>query len=155
MSLRCSSRWRIEADFNYGYSQGVDRYEITDFRDHATRFAETRREGWLAKALVEYETEWGIPGVFGWYGSGDDGNVGNGSERMPAISPCGNFTSFVGDDPYGVWHVGQRSERNVRSTVELCGDMGFGHSNQGRELHRRSYPYAAHRPLGPVPTVRR
>ena len=57
--------------------------------------------------------------------TGDDGNVGNGSERMPAISPCGNFTSFVGDD-YGVRHVGQRSERNVRSTVELCGDMGLG-----------------------------
>ena len=45
--------------------------------------------------------DWGVPGVFGWYGSGDDGNVKNGSERMPSIVPMGNFTSFMGDGNYG------------------------------------------------------
>ena len=117
---------RIEADFNYGYSQGVGRYEITDFRDHATRFAETRREGWLAKALVEYETEWGIPGVFGWYGSGDDGNVGNGSERMPAISPCGNFTSFVGDDPTGFGMLVSGLNATYDLQLNYAGTWGLG-----------------------------
>lgn len=41
--------------------------------------------------------DWGTPGIFGWYASGDDGNVKNGSERMPSIAGAGNFTSFIGD----------------------------------------------------------
>lgn len=41
--------------------------------------------------------DWGIPGILGWYSSGDDSNPGNGSERMPGISPMGNMTSFLGD----------------------------------------------------------
>ncbi len=57
----------------------------------------TQRQGWLAKALVEYKFEWGVPGIFGWYASGDDGNVKNGSERLPSIAGAGNFTSFIGD----------------------------------------------------------
>ena len=116
----------IEADFNYGYSQGIGRYEITDFRDHITRTADTRRAGWLAKALVEYETEWGTPGVFGWYGSGDDGNVGNGSERMPAISPCGNFTSFVGDDPTGFGMLVSGSNATYDLQLNYAGTWGVG-----------------------------
>lgn len=117
---------RVEADFNYGYSQGIGHYEITDFRDHITQLADTRRTGWLAKALVEYEMDRGTPGVFGWYASGDDGNVRNGSERMPAISPCGNFTSFVGDDPtgFGMLVSGQNATYDLQ--LNYAGTWGLG-----------------------------
>ncbi len=86
----------IEFDINYGYSSGWGRYD--DARalraDETPRRNDTRREGWLVKALIEYKMDWATPGIFGWYGSGDDGNTRNGSERMPTISPGANFTSF-------------------------------------------------------------
>ncbi|MDR1856700.1 MAG: outer membrane homotrimeric porin [Desulfovibrio sp.] len=95
----------IEFDANYGYGESMGYFPA--FRDldnlsiATVRKGSTQRQGWLAKALVEYKTDFGTPGIFGWYASGDDGNVKNGSERMPAISPCGNFTSFLGDGPMG------------------------------------------------------
>ena len=42
-----------------------------------------------------------MPGILGWYASGDDGNPKNGSQRMPSIVPTGNFTSFLGDGNMG------------------------------------------------------
>ena len=99
--------FNIEVDLNYGYSEGFGRYDILNrqnaywWGDKAWRRGDTKREGWLAKALVEYKMDWGTPGIFGWYASGDDGNVKNGSERMPSIEPMGNFTSFMGDGNLG------------------------------------------------------
>ena len=61
------------------------------------RRGSTQRQGWLAKTLVEYRLDWGAPGVFAWYGSGDDGNIANGSERMPSLCPYVFMTSFMGD----------------------------------------------------------
>ncbi len=89
--------FNIEFDFNYGYVESMGRFDATNRKDNTTRRASTKREGWIAKALVEYKMDWGVPGIFGWYASGDDGNVKNGSERMPSIAPFGNFTSFMGD----------------------------------------------------------
>ena len=88
--------WNIEFDINYGYLESMGRGDITR-GDGVTERYSTKREGWLAKALVEYKMDWGVPGIFGWYSSGDDGNPGNGSERLPAVSSAGNFTSFLGD----------------------------------------------------------
>ncbi|MDE6734913.1 MAG: outer membrane homotrimeric porin [Desulfovibrio sp.] len=89
----------IEVDLNYGYSEPMGRYWAHKLG--ADKRASTERQGWLAKALVEYKMDWGVPGIFGWYGSGDDGNPKNGSERMPSIVPMGTFTSFMGDGNYG------------------------------------------------------
>ena len=96
----------IEVDINYGYVEEMGRYDaykgsLVTFDPANMKRGSTQRQGWLAKALVEYKMDWGVPGVFGWYGSGDDGNVKNGSERMPSIVPMGNFTSFMGDGNYG------------------------------------------------------
>ncbi|MBO4683751.1 MAG: outer membrane homotrimeric porin [Desulfovibrio sp.] len=92
--------FNIEFDFNYGYVQSVGHGKI-ERNGAAAKTYSTRREGWLAKALVEYKMDWGTPGIFGWYASGDDGNPKDGSERLPSISPCGNFTSFMGDGNWG------------------------------------------------------
>ncbi len=86
----------IELDINYGYVGGIGSYDVLK-RGAELKTADTQRSGWLVKALVEYKFDWGTPGIFGWYGSGDDGNPGNGSERMPSIAGCGNFTSFIGE----------------------------------------------------------
>ena len=92
--------WNVELDLNYGYAEGWGRYSVTD-RLGVTRRADSARQGWLAKALVEYKMDWGTPGLLAWYASGDDGDVKNGSERMPAIAPSANFTSFMQDGPNG------------------------------------------------------
>ena len=110
----------IEVDLNYGYVESMGRYgAYKGAVDPANlKRGSTERQGWLAKALVEYKMDWGVPGIFGWYGSGDDGNVKNGSERMPTIVPMGNFTSFLGDGNYGwMW---------VDNALEYSGTWGLG-----------------------------
>lgn len=91
----------IEIDLNYGYVQSVGKYDAYNNRSKSLKRADTEREGWLAKALIEYKMDWGTPGIFGWYASGDDSNVKNGSERLPSIEAKGNFTSMMGDDNFG------------------------------------------------------
>ena len=91
----------IELDINYGYVEGMGRYDVQKGQGGDMVRGSTQRQGWLAKALVEYKLDWGVPGVFGWYASGDDSSVKNGSERMPSLVPTGNFTSFMGDGNYG------------------------------------------------------
>ena len=111
----------IEFDINYGYLQSMGRGDMMDSYGNTKRYS-TEREGWLAKALVEYKMDWGTPGIFGWYASGDDSNPGNGSERMPSVSPCGNFTSFMGDGNYGWSTTGNLYDRSL----SYAGTWGVG-----------------------------
>ena len=114
----------IEFDINYGYMESMGNgtmYKMGDTGGVGKRFS-TEREGWMAKALVEYKMDWGTPGILGWYSSGDDSNPGNGSERMPSISPCGNFTSFLGDGNWGWASSGTIYDRNL----SYAGTWGVG-----------------------------
>lgn len=106
----------IELDINYGYMQGMGRFDAV--KNGVTKRSSTERQGWVAKALVEYKLDWGVPGLLGWYASGDDSNPKNGSERMPSIVPMGNFTSFMGDGNMG-WI---RQDYNV----DYAGTWGIG-----------------------------
>ncbi|MCR4666763.1 MAG: outer membrane homotrimeric porin [Desulfovibrio sp.] len=85
----------IEFEFNYGYVEGFGDGKVFNNKTGLWKKADSRREGWLVKALVEYKMDWGVPGIFGWYGSGDNG-VSDGSGRMPSIKANGRFTSFMG-----------------------------------------------------------
>ena len=85
----------IELDINYGYVEAMGRYDVYK-RGVDLRRGSTQRQGWLVKALVEYKMDWGTPGIFGWYASGDDGNIKNGSERLPSLNGNAGFTSFMG-----------------------------------------------------------
>ncbi|MCH5146240.1 outer membrane homotrimeric porin [Desulfovibrio sp. UIB00] len=91
----------IELDINYGYVESMGRYDVQKGQGGDWVRGSTQRQGWLAKALVEYKMDWATPGLFGWYASGDDGSVKNGSERMPSIVPTGNMTSYMGDGNMG------------------------------------------------------
>lgn len=105
ISITAFDPFNIEIDINYGYVEGMGRYWATKAFEGVSKRSSTERQGWLAKALVEYKMDWGVPGIFGWYGSGDDGNPKNGSERMPTIVPMNTFTSFLGDGNMGwVWN---------------------------------------------------
>ena len=101
--------FRIAWDVNYGSVAYEDQ--------------KMNREGWLASLLLEYKLDWGTPGLYGWYGSGDDNNPKNGSERMPVVSANGNndFSNFAfNGNPYiaregilgstmvGTWGIGAR-----------------------------------------------
>ncbi len=107
--------FNIEFDINYGYSGGFGKYDYYRRGVEEAVYrgrAQSTREGWLVKALVEYKMDWGTPGIFGWYASGDDDNPKNGSERMPSLAPSGNFTSFMGDGERG-WSLNGAYDLNL------------------------------------------
>lgn len=110
--------WNLEFDFNYGYSQGFGKYT-----DASGRRADMKREGFVVKALAEYKMDWGTPGIFGWYGSGDDSNNRNGSESMPSISPLATFSTF-GMGAYGVEYANLMSGEVATRTY--AGSWGIG-----------------------------
>ena len=111
----------IEFDINYGYVEALGRYDVLKRGTDLVR-GNSKREGWLVKALVEYKMDWGTPGIFGWYASGDDGNVKNGSERLPSIAGAGNFTSFMGDGNLA-WGTGYNFYDN---NLTYAGTWGVG-----------------------------
>ncbi len=112
----------IELDINYGYVEALGRYDVLK-RGVDPRRGSTQRQGWLIKALVEYKMDWGTPGIFGWYASGDDGSVKNGSERLPSIAGAGNFTSFIGD---GNLAWGTLSNGGYDMNLTYAGTWGIG-----------------------------
>ncbi|WP_165177820.1 outer membrane homotrimeric porin [Desulfovibrio sp. ZJ369] len=102
--------FRVAWDFNYGGVQYDDSH--------------LNRQGWLASLLFEYKLDWGIPGLYGWYASGDDDDPSNGSERLPSVSvnnANNGFSNFAfHGNPYiareailgynmsGTWGIGAR-----------------------------------------------
>ena len=112
--------FNIELDINYGYVEKMGRYDVVNWYDRSKNGrASTKREGWLVKALVEYKMDWGTPGIFGWYASGDDKNIKNGSERMPYLYAEQKFTSMLGED---VAYTGGHTDMKL----SLDGSWGIG-----------------------------
>lgn len=66
------SPFELKADLTYGTLSNDDEA--------------LERAGWLASAMASYKFDKATPAVFGWYGSGEDDDLGNGSERMPSVS---------------------------------------------------------------------
>ncbi len=106
--------WNFELDLNYG--------SVSYSGDNVTANLDSKRAGWLIKGLVEYKMDWGTPGLFAWYGSGDDDDMNNGSEMLPYINPCGNFTSFMGDGNELGWQPGMGYD----NMLAYSGTWGIG-----------------------------
>jgi hypothetical protein len=85
------------------------------------------RQGWYINALAEYKLDWGVPGIYGWWGSGDNSNPKDGSESFPVMSvdnpdnmlstfgfngsPSvgGNYDGIFGPSGFaGTWGIGAR-----------------------------------------------
>lgn len=114
--------FNVELDINYGYVEKMGRYDVNRWYEGVIvdgKRASTKREGWLVKALVEYKMDWGTPGIFGWYASGDDSNIKNGSERMPYLYAEQKFTSMLGED---VAYTGGHTDMKL----SLDGSWGIG-----------------------------
>ncbi len=124
--------WNFELDLNYGYVQYSGTYTADNFASHyidaqgqdqylVGSRVDSKRSGWLIKGLIEYKMDWGTPGLFAWYGSGDDNDVKNGSEMMPFVNPYGTFTSFMGGEGLG-WQPGLSYEQ----MTNYSGTWGIG-----------------------------
>lgn len=102
--------FRIAWDINYGSVVWPDDGRLN-------------RQGWLASLLFEYKLDWGIPGIYGWYGSGDDSAPSNGSERMPSVSTDNTNNGFSDFAMNGApwWH----SREGVLS-YNMTGTWGIG-----------------------------
>jgi len=52
------------------------------------------RGGWYLAGKIAYKTPWVTPTLIGWWSTGDDSNIYNGSERLPSIDADFNATTF-------------------------------------------------------------
>ena len=112
----------LTADITY-----FDPFRVAfDFTAGGVDWDESRlnRSGWMAALLLEYKMDWGIPGLVAWYASGDNSNLGDGSERMPYLSVNNGDNDFsyyafdghpyiaregvIGSSMAGTWGVGLR-----------------------------------------------
>ncbi len=117
--------FNFELDVNYGSVGYSGTYNETHRNGNVIR-VDRQRSGWLIKALAEYKMDWGTPGIFAWYGSGDDSNISNGSERMPVLGPSGTFTSFFGDDPWSFASEANFSNTGFDQMLGYDGTWGIG-----------------------------
>ena len=142
--------FRIAWDVNYGSA--------------AYENEKMNREGWLASLLLEYKLDWGTPGLYGWYGSGDDSNPKNGSERMPVVSANGNngFSNFAfNGNPYiaregvlgtnmtGTWGIGARLKdvsflEDLKHTLRVNFMGGTNAPKMAKYIRDYGNPYAKH-----------
>lgn len=112
----------LTADITY-----FDPFRIAlDFMGGGVSWDDSRlnRAGWMVALLLEYKLDWGIPGLVAWYASGDNSNLGDGSERMPYLSLGNGDNDFsyyaydghpgiaregvLGSSMTGTWGVGLR-----------------------------------------------
>ena len=142
--------FRIAWDVNYGSA--------------AYENEKMNREGWLASLLLEYKLDWGTPGLYGWYGSGDDSNPKNGSERMPVVSANGNngFSNFAfNGNPYiaregvlgtnmtGTWGIGARLKdvsfvEDLKHTLRVNFMGGTNAPKMAKYIRDYGNPYGKH-----------
>lgn len=148
--------FRFAWDFNYGSVSYED--------------SRASRAGWLGSLLFEYKLDWAIPGLYVWYGSGDDGNPANGSERMPSISTSSTDNGFsdfafsggkglgreslVSYDMSGTWGVGVRLKdmsfiENLKHTLRLNVMGGTNSTTMTRYLAPHNAAYTTFSNNGP------
>ena len=107
--ITAADPFRLAWTFNYG--------------SFSTGEKALNKQGWHASLLAEYKLDWGTPGIYGWYSSGDDGNIKNGSERMPSLDYNNESTSgFSGFGQLGTWTIG----RDAVLGYTLAGTWGIG-----------------------------
>jgi len=111
--ITAADPFRFAWDFNYG---SVNYYDAPY----------AKRQGWYFNVLAEYKLDWGVPGLYFWWGSGDDSSAKNGSERMPVLAvntPANNLSSFGFN---GVWQNTAIGNNGVLGQQFHAGSWGIG-----------------------------
>ena len=83
---------RLAFDFAYGkadWGKAANGQDLT-------------RQGWLLSGIAEYKLDYVTPGLIAWYGSGDNSDTMDGSERLPTLSPGWGATTLGWDGAYGI-----------------------------------------------------
>ncbi len=94
--LTSALRLGVEGSFGSVYMGEIKDYQ--GFGDRG-RTLQMKRQGWYAGARLDYHADWGVPGFIAWYGSGDDDNPYNGSERLPQFNTPWAVSSLGFGDP--------------------------------------------------------
>lgn len=121
------------------------------------------RQGWMGSLLFEYKLDWAVPGLYGWYSSGDDSNPANGSERLPLISGGNSVNQFstyaFNGDQYisrdsvisgpnssmvGTWGVGARLKdisfiEDLKHTVRVNMIGGTNSKSMAKKMSQQGY----------------
>lgn len=104
-------RTTLSLDANYGSSGQSDEWS---------------RQGYFLSALGEYAFDWGIPGLYGWYASGDDSKLSNGSERLASVSPLWGNTGLGFSGQYSI---------SYGNSISISPAGTWGIALQAKHLH--------------------
>lgn len=106
------SRVDLGRDFfdNYGYDPLMEK--------------SVKASGWFLAATLDYELEWGTPGIFGWWSSGDDKDADRDGRlgRMPILSVDNAGFAPTSFGTAGTFSIGSDSV----VTASGLGSWGFG-----------------------------
>ena len=118
---------KIFLEGSYGSVTMGEIRNYTGFGDTG-RDLDLRRAGWYAAARVNYAFDWGTLGVLGWYGSGDDDNPYNGSERLPQYNTPWMVSSLgFGGSPIdeAAWKVLGSNPGGLAAAIVELKDVSF------------------------------
>ncbi len=107
---------RIAWDLNYGHA------DFGSINNDLHGNYSVKRQGFYASLLLEYKMDFAIPGIYGWYSSGDDDDPFNGSERMPSISNANAHVDYSHFASSGAVSIGRESVLGTN----LIGTWGLG-----------------------------
>ena len=164
----------IAAEFSYGQVDMGQLHNYTQFGAPASanKTFDLVRRGWYAALSADYKCSWGTPGVVAWYGSGDDNNPYNGSERLPMfntawpVTPLGfgggffdlNTWKVLGHNPGGLMG-GVASIKDISFINDLTHvvKLGYFRGTNSAEMPRKanmtSYPTRADGPMAYLTTT--
>ena len=112
--------FRFYADVLWGHV-GINEYQ------------KNQREGWFMDVAAEYAGfDAFVPQVFGWWSTGEDSSMRNGSERMPVYFP-GHYDDKESTQAWNagnsfLFDGGQEFGKGSNMTVSPAGNWGFGAS---------------------------
>ena len=119
--------------------------------------------GWVFTALGEYKMDWGTPGLYAWYASGNDDNAYNGSEQIFQLnngaSEFGVLAfdgstsgigrdSLLGENVAGTWGIGARVKdmsflEGLKHTFRVTYMMGTNSNDSIAYANGKTWKHAA------------
>lgn len=150
--------FRLAIDYNYGSVDLGSTYDFGPYNDAPYNHdIELKRRGWLVSGIAEYKLDFITPGLLMWYGSGDNSNPYDGSERMPTIDPSWTGSSFgfdggygiardtlIGTSPVGTWGAALRLKdisfiENLNHTLQVGYYRGTNNKDMPKNAGMRNY----------------
>ena len=151
--------FRLAWDFNYGSADmgtGTIPAAAVTAASLASNKLDLERKGWIASMMAEYKLDMMTPGLIMWYGSGDDSNLNDGSERMPTMNGAFGATSYgfanaaglgatdtmIGDDVTGTWGIIARL-KDITFMEDLSHTLAIGYyrGTNNKQMAKYTVPY--------------